>query len=279
MPKTPIDRVQFVCGFPRTGSTLLMNLLAQHPDHRVTATNGLCGLFAMTAEQWVRNDAFRAQGIEKVRPHIRSALQGMVTGFHAEALESVESTTQVFDKSRQWLHHIDLLQEVLGEKRVIVCIRDVRDVVASMEALYHKNPMTRGAMPDTTAGRVKNLLNAENGIVGRSIVAFRDAIRRGFSTVMVPVRYHELVENPQQTLHNLHLNLGLEPWDGYDPMNVQQRTQEDDMLLAGLQGLHDVQPQVEPGPRERWRGLIPDDLARVIDQQFSDIQSLVHGRA
>ena len=69
-----IDKpLQFVSGLPRSGSTLLMNLLGQNPAHHVTPTSGLIHLMRGLIGTWADHKEFQSQGLEHVKPNVLSA--------------------------------------------------------------------------------------------------------------------------------------------------------------------------------------------------------------
>ena len=53
-------RVYFLSGLPRSGSTLLANILAQHPEIYVTPTSGIVDMLVNVRNHWDQNDAFRS---------------------------------------------------------------------------------------------------------------------------------------------------------------------------------------------------------------------------
>ena len=53
-------RIYFLAGLPRSGSTLLANILAQHPQIHVTPTSGVVDMLVQVRNSWDRNDAFQA---------------------------------------------------------------------------------------------------------------------------------------------------------------------------------------------------------------------------
>ena len=71
--------IHLVAGLPRSGSTLLMNLLGQNPAIHVTPTSGLVDLVAGVARQWRRNLWLQAEGLE-VRPYIEQLETFAATG-------------------------------------------------------------------------------------------------------------------------------------------------------------------------------------------------------
>lgn len=56
---------------PRSGSTLLANLLAQHPNHYVTPTSGIIELFMNVQRSWVDVLEFKTEGLGVVKNRIK----------------------------------------------------------------------------------------------------------------------------------------------------------------------------------------------------------------
>jgi len=267
----------YVTGLPRSGSTLLMNLLAQHPRQHATPTSGLVDMVVAIRNQWMHNVWFKAEGLERVKPKVIRMLRGMMVGFHQEALDRGEV---VFNKSRGWLAYIELLEEVFEQPvKMIVTVRDVKAILASFEKIHRREPLTKHVplgeayyQAQTTEGRARQLLAAES-VVGLSINLLRDALQRGLGDRLVILPYRQLTSRPQQTLQQLHRALGLLPFE-YDPENVEQLTFEDDSVHG--MDLHRVRRRVEPPAEAPWVGVLPEPLCARIDQEYADINQLAN---
>ena len=278
MPPT----IHFVAGLPRSGSTLLLNLLGQNPGHHVTPTSGLLWMMAAIRDGWSSNDAFVAQGLQVVEPRIPAALRGMAYGFYERELGAERKV--VWDKNRGWLTQIELLERVFNRKvPVIVTVRDVKAIVASFEKLYRKNPVARRQylgpayiQAQTIDGRARVLMSG-GGIIGMPVNALRDAMNRGVADRLLVVPYTQLVTNPQGTLASLHQQLGLLPFE-YDPDNVTQITKEDDAVHGWGFDLHTVRPKVEPPKSVPWEGILPPHTCKWLDEEFSDINQMANGK-
>lgn len=265
----------FVAGLPRSGSTLLLNLLGQNPAHHVTPTSGLIELFVLTQTNWPNFVEFKAEGLERVKPRVRDAMRGMLHGYFASELAAGKT---VFDKSRGWLQYVEPLEEVLQRNvRIIVPVRDIRAIIASFEKLYRKRSIDF-RMPvgeayfqaQTIEGRAHALL-APGGIVGLAINRLRDALMRGVGDRLLIVPYPALSGFPEATLDILHDALGL-PSFAYDPLNVEQVTEEND-AFHGMD-LHRVRRKVSPPESIPWEGILPQELCEFLAEQFADIHRL-----
>lgn len=265
----------FTAGLPRSGSTLLQNLLAQHPNHHCTSTNGLLDVLSVVRDRWMQFPPFMSQGLKTIEPRIRSLLRGAVRGFFQNEFDAGKT---VFDKSRGYLSNIELMEQILGRKiRVIVTVRDIRDVIASFEKIFRKSVLTDH--PDegvnvyrrlTIQGRAERLCSIDH-TVGYVINCLEDAYARNLDDRLIIIPYRELTHEPVKTVQRVCLECKLDSF-ACDPNNVEQITQEDDTVY-GME-LHTVRSAVEPDCGGSWIGVLPAALADFLDSQYGFVQNL-----
>lgn len=270
---------QFVwnSSLPRSGSTLLQNLAAQCPTNHVTATSGLAELIVAIRNRWVDIKEFQAQGINECAPAIASAMRGLIEGYYRPQLDEGKT---IWDKSRGWVGYARLLDEIFGEQqKIVVCVRDVREIVTSFEMLWRQNPITRkdGTGPAliegvTIEGRVRHLL-AMDAVVGQSIAMLRDCLHSDPDRLLI-VPYNTLCSNPQGLFTQLHDDLGL-PEIMINAEAVKQSTSENDSAW-GFAGMHNVRPVIARNS-DRWPDILPQRLAAWIEEEYRDINHLAAG--
>ena len=264
------------CSMPRSGSTLLQNLLAQNPAHHCTSTNGLLDILVGVRDRWMQCTEFVAQGLRNIEPRIRLGLRGFIHGFYENEIAAGKT---IFDKSRGWLHNLPLIENILERPvKVIVAVRDVRDVLASFEKIYRSSSLTDHPLPPdqaiqrlTVQARAERLLQPQN-TVGYMLASIHGAFEAGLQDRLVIVPYRELTHDPVLTIKRVCFECGIEPFD-CDPSNVAQATKEDDTVY-GMYDLHHTRPVVEPDEGDAWRGILPESYAAHVDQQLSFTQSL-----
>ena len=268
------DKFFVVSGLPRAGSSLIMNLLGQNPAHHVTPTSGLIELFIQNINAWPNYIEFRAEGLEKALPRVRNSLGRQIYGFFEPEFKDDKV---VFDKSRGWLQYAENLENCLGHQvKIIVPIRDVREIAASFEKLYRKRDIDwRYPVGDayfkvqTTVDRCEMLL-APGGVVGISIQRVRDAMAR-ISDRLIIIPYASFCANPTGTMEILHQTLGL-PEFTYNPTDIKQITHEDD-TWHGMD-LHVIRPDVTPAEPEPWKEILPAKYVEALGQRYEDINKL-----
>lgn len=235
--------IHCVAGLPRSGSSLLCNILAQNSSFHVTPTNGIVDLIVRVRNQWNEIESFNANPDNDARIRV---MKNMLYGFHKPHKDKV-----VFDKSRGWLHHIALLEKLIGKKaKVLVTVRDLRDVLASFEKLWRLNSerllSQEKQFPvdfQTVEGRCKIWADASQ-IVGSSFNSIKDALARGYGDRMHFVKYEELTVNPHKVLKDIYGFLGEDNFN-HDFDNVVQVLNENDEVGYGIPNLHTIRSKVE----------------------------------
>ena len=236
-----------ISGMPRAGSTILGNILAQNPRFHVTPTSGLLDALLVLRTTFDQLPDFKAAPNETGK---MAALRGALYGFFAPVDRPV-----VFDRNRAWLSELELLELLLQRKaKVLVCVRDIPEILASFERLWRDNKGFRMIQQQATnlvefqslEGRCDVWLQAGHP-VGLAYVRIQDALTRGFRDRMHFVHFDHLTTHPANALREIYQFLGEEPFQ-HDFEHVEQVIFEDD-LVHGIQGLHDIRPAVRPIPR------------------------------
>src|ERR1700758_4733330 len=97
-----------VTGLPRAGSTLLCQLLAQHPEiHCEGFSSPLCNTLLGMRRMGSDDTFFLSQldqSFERSYAHLSSAMRGYLRGWYHDCKLPV-----VVDKTRAWLHTIEML--------------------------------------------------------------------------------------------------------------------------------------------------------------------------
>lgn len=275
-----MTNLHFCSCIPRSGSTLLLNILAQNPIIHVTPTNALADIVIGIRDSWMMHDAFKSQGLKKIEHRVVDGMRGVMRGF----FESELVAQTVIDKSRLWLGYIDLLERVLCEPvKIIVTVRAIEDVLASLEKLYRVAPVTvlpyQGplrALRQTIIGRCQSYMALE-GEIGQVTNRLRDALQRGYRDRLIIVPYKDLTSRPQEVVNEVTRLLNLEPFP-YDTNNVQQLTEEDDSVYGiDLHKIHEG--RIRPDAVNSWRDIIPADYVAQIQKDYTDINRLAVQRS
>lgn len=249
----------FVSGMPRSGSTLLCNILAQNPNIHATATSGVLELLFQCRNSFDSLIEFRAMdGAERDAAKLRT-LRGILEGYFSNVEKPI-----IAEKSRGWLAYLEMAETVLGVKpKVLVPVRDLRDILASMEKMWRETQKTQspaGELGDnyfqmqTVEGRLRYWCD-EKQVVGLAFNRVKDAQRRGWGEQMHFVHYEKLTANPYATLDAIYKFLEL-PQFNHDFENVAQMTSENDDV-HGFRNLHKIRARVAPQAAQ-WERVLGD---------------------
>ena len=108
-----------VTGLPRSGSTLLCNILNQNPDFYASSTSPLPFLLSGLVHAW--STSVEVKGLldnhkEETEDRIQACSQGLLNDWY-----ECKNVKTVFDKSRMWSGNLLMLQKVLPAAKMIVC--------------------------------------------------------------------------------------------------------------------------------------------------------------
>lgn len=235
--------IHYICGLPRAGSTLLTNILAQNPDIHTTPTSGCHDVLFGIKNNWnalIEHKASAELADEKNQKRVLVA-----------AFDAYHDTGKpiVVDKGRGWTSMMEMVEWLTDEKaKVLVPVRDIPQILASLENLHRKNISTRNQSGvyeegQTTAGRVSQNLRSTS-VFGLAYDRLKDAIHRGYSDRLHFVEFDDLTKSPKRKMQEIYKFLDLPNFE-HDFENVKQVHHEDDEV-HGMPGLHTIRPQVRP---------------------------------
>ena len=247
--------VYFVSGLPRSGSTLLMNVLGQNPDFHVTPTSGIRSCMVNVRNNWDKNPSFRSWPKSESDRVKKNVLTAMLQASFAHTDRPV-----CFDKSRGWLDNLELASLLVGGReyvKVLVTVRDMRDVLASLENVY-RNDSAMIQIPQeaadpvkfkTAIGRISTWIDV-NQPLGQGFNSINDAVVRGWLDCMHFVDYEQLSQDPENCFNNIYRFLE-QPSFLHDFKGIEQITREDDRAY-GFDNLHAIRRTITP-QSPRWR--------------------------
>jgi sulfotransferase len=219
-----------VAGLPRAGSTLLCQLLAEHPDVYCEGhSSPLCNALLAT-RRFISDDQFFLSQLD-VQPettyaNLQSAMQGFLHGWHKRG-----GKPTVVDKNRAWLHCIELLLQLEPEARLVISIRELGQIYGSIEAQHQKTILVDfiDHLADCDRLERADQLFAKDKSIGAplsSIQAVQDLPQTVKDRIYF-VKFEDLTTQPEQVMTSLYAWLGLAPHI-ITPQNLMVRPHESD---------------------------------------------------
>lgn len=225
---------------PRSGSTLLSNILAQNSNLHVTGTSGLPNMLINFYDYWNKDPVIKITEPTSKRKTIMKQI-----------FESYHDTdkSNIINKSRSWLILIDMLEAILQRPvKMVVTIRNINGILSSFERLYRKELRTLASTREDMEymmlqkTRIDKLMS-DTGMVGSAYNSIMNAVFTGHRNKLLPVDYDFFVRNPQMCLDAMYDFLQIPAFE-HDLNNIKQIIPENDVEF-GIPGLHDIKPRVE----------------------------------
>lgn len=249
-----------VSGMPRAGSTLLCNLLNQRPDTYASSTSALASnVSGILASFQSPEEKSRLANIEGTEFHHQKILRDFCLNWH-------DSDAQyIFDKGRLWTHGVTQLRSFMPAAKVLICIRDPRNVLASIEKQHQKSGLYgQGDL----ATRVQNQM-APQGLVGGPMMGITDILNRPqLNDSIHYVIFERFVFDPASTMEKLEKALDI-PAHDYDFDNVENTATDLDILYSN-QFPHEGSGKVRE-PTYDWKDYLTPEMAEWAIERFPKI--------
>lgn len=228
---------------PRSGSTLLQNILGNNPDIYATPTSGVIELLKESRKIYSSSPQIKAQDEQEMKSAFLMYCRYGIEGY----FDGLTKRKYAIDKSRGWAINYGFLKAFYPNPKIVCMVRDLREIVASMEKNYLK-------YPEKTEFQLEERLNAVN--VGERITYWmktlplntlfrlQEVISRGWGEKMLFIRFEDLTENPDRELQKVYKYLEI-PYFKHDFENIEQVTFEDDKF-HGRYGDHKIERSVRP---------------------------------
>lgn len=239
-----VDKIFFNSSLPRSGSTLLQNIMGQNPDFYVTPTSGVLELVFGARANYTNSPEFQAQDAKNMKLAFKSFCRDGVFGFY----NSLTNKKYIMDKSRGWGYYRDFLDFFYPNPKIISMIRDPRCILSSMEKNYRKNPDKASLLTNdsemkniTTEQRIDSWVTSQP--VGLAFQRLYEIIRQNKDRHMLFIKFEDFTSNPAKEIKRVYNYLEIDEYS-HNFTNIEQITQEDDEVY-GIFGDHKVKPCIQ----------------------------------
>ena len=257
----------FLGGLPRSGSTLLCNILSQNPTFFVSkATSGCCDIMVGVRNRWDNLVEHKAEGVNF--DQLKQVLTGMLNNYY------ITDKSVIIDKSRGWIGNINMLEFMLGSvPKMLVPVRNLTEIFSSFEKLWRNSSAhTQWGFGEdnffqsqTIEGRCDIWANQGN-VIGLPYNRIKDAISRGYKDKLCFIEFDQLTSQPEATMRMVY-NYLEQPYFNHDFNNVEQVTYEDDIGVHRIPNLHTIRKVVKPVPHDSKQ-----ILGDVLVQKYSNLE-------
>lgn len=229
---------------PRSGSTLLQNVLAQNPYVYATPTSALFELIQTSKEVFTNRPEFAAQDSDLMNKAFAGYCKGAIDGF----CNGLTDKDYVIDKSFNWASNFNLLETIYKKKpKMIIMVRDLREIYASMEkeyrdSVFRANPRVSWDTLENTTLKKRVTDWAISVPLGSSLDRLREVINWKNDKHVFFMKYEDLCMYPQAVINGLYTYLDI-PEHNHDFDNVEQVTDQNDAYYVFS---HKIRKKIEP---------------------------------
>ncbi len=204
-----------VSGLPRAGSTLVCQLLGQHPEiHSPGHSSPLTAILNDIRHRVSDNEFFLSQldvDFDRTYGQLISAYRGFIDGWYSAAKQSV-----VVDKNRAWPTMVETLEVLHPNYMILVCVRDLAQILGSIEAQHDRTRLID--FPDHLDAhnpfvRVDRLFG-RGGIIGQPLSGIeyvRQIPDPAIQDKIIYVPFEYLMDNSVEAMREIYSKIGVPP--------------------------------------------------------------------
>ena len=259
-------KIHYISGLPRSGSTLLTNILLQNPKFATTATSSLLDFLLQVRDNWGKLSGHEhyPEGQDKWE-----VIRAIMYNYHKTDKEII------FDKNRGWSTHIEFMEKATGEGvKIIACVRNLEDICSSFEKLFRKNradgeihgefsnPKMKnreGRVGVWTSDEVYNLFICQENLY---------TIQRGLGDRILFFPYEEWSSNPDFWFKKLYEFVGEEYYQ-HNFNDIEQTIRENDAGYGWGSDLHEIKKgKLLPAKSDAIEMLGRDWYVKLHDTEF-----------
>jgi len=141
-----MNKIYFISGLPRSGSTMLGALLRQNPEFHAGMSSPVFSLLNSMMPRLSNANEFNVFMDDDVRERV---LRGLFDSYYGD-----RASKTVFDTNRSWTQKLPVLLKLFPDTKFICCVRSINEILQSFERLYLESPLQLsqviGFDPDTS---------------------------------------------------------------------------------------------------------------------------------
>lgn len=221
-----MNHIHFCGGLPRSGSTILMNILQQNPR---IFTTGTCALYEIIQDKILVkgrfSETFQAMSVEQAD----AAMYGLIHGATKGWFEALTNKQIVISKRHGW----SSLFHLYPNSKYICMIRDLRDIVESFEKINSKTLALHSFTHNSTVmlsamhihEKYKYYFEDSNSLginLNYEVPRLMEVFKKTKNKVLF-VRYEDFILDPVYILNKVHLFLEESSFE-YDLNSIEQST-------------------------------------------------------
>jgi sulfotransferase len=258
-----------MCGLPRTGSTLFVNVLAQNPDITISP-DSLLGPLLANIQNFMGDSINESQfkSDETYEMYRRFCVEGSY-GW----INSISNTQFHIDKCRSWGINLDLTFNLFPDIKLIFTVRDLRGIISSLDKICRKTLLrTKDHFydDDFDFNEVDLMINRvekffEEEMISRPLLSLKELfeIKGEYLDKIKFIKYEDIINNTNMVIDEVYNFLEIPAYQ-HDLNNIKQGFYHDCIYLP--YGHHKIKSKIVP--KEEKYDKLPDYIQEKIINKY-----------
>ena len=225
--------IVLLAGLPRTGSTLLSNILAENKKFFIEGNSALCQLMWDAQQSCDITAVQQLVGNNKLELVKNNILKSIPNSYYPNTTDKI-----IIDKCRPWvsLPNMKLAKEYLHPNiKTIIAVRPLDEILASYAKILFNNGYKEEVYD--------NLLSANNETIINSFASTYHAANQENNNNYFFYSYDKLINDTQNLLKNLYTFLNVKNYT-HKLTEIKQTVFENDSFY-NLRGMHDIRKTIK----------------------------------
>lgn len=266
-----IKKINYLCGLPRSGSTLIATLLNQHPEIYASPHSVLLESVLNLRSTFIESESL-SYGVQLSQT--QETLWSLPQLLYRQISKPI-----VVDKQFCWTNpdNYELALKLTPDPRFIVSYRPILEVLTSFVSKAVENPdFYLNKVLDDSSFYLKEYLTRNDAmaeylmlahpLIYQSIIALANAKKHESSGMIHFIHYDNLVKDPQKEMSDIFKFMGLEDVD-IKTENLTNIFRYKDKVPTGIEDFHHVRCTIKkesPKPEDYFSDYILEKYANAL---------------
>jgi sulfotransferase len=213
-----METIHFISGLPRSGSSLIADILKQNSQIHSENHSNLAGILNNVNQVWEKIET-KGNFDQSKKTGVMS---GILSGYYHDITKPI-----VINNNFQWIPLIKTVEAVFQKKvKIIVPVRNPAEILTSFERFRKDHPLMTLEVDQilknnsSVAARAFYYAGPE-GILGVTHRNIKDAIIMGYIDRLLFVDYNRFCNSPKSQTKRIYEFLGIDHYD-HDFDNIEQ---------------------------------------------------------
>lgn len=225
-----LDKLFFLAGLPRSGTTLIGLILDQNPNIYSHMSSAFCEILWRNYSIWHDDNYAEDFTDENLKSSKKKFLKNIATSYFS----NLTNKKYILDRRRNWngIANIEMLKDIFNKKPKILCpIRPIEEIVASWKKIFLFN---KKEWNDSCLNG--NLFYA-------SYNALKQACENGYKEYFHFIEYDNFIKNPQKELKKIYSFLEIDFYS-HDLLNIKNKIYLEKVNSLFLNGIYNISSNI-----------------------------------